>query len=390
MQKITADLIITNTGDPLQNHTIILDGEKIVDIVPISEAGEVAHHQGVITPGFINSHCHLELSHLKGQIDTGTGLIPFIKGVVTLREFPQEEILAAIYAADQEMYDAGIVAVGDICNKPDTKERKEKSKIRYYSFVEMFDFLQDQNAQQVYEGYHDVYGQQSDQGGNKKSCVPHAPYSVSPHLFSLINVANKGKGTVSIHNQELAAENEFFMSKTGGFVDFYRDFGIPIDGFSPTGTRSIDYAMQYMDPSCRTLFVHNTQTDRDDVARANDWSNNIYWATCPNANLYIENRLPDYQVFIDTDAKVCIGTDSLSSNWKLSILSEMMTIKKYQSGISDTEIIKWATLHGAEALGYDDLGLLERGLAPGINLIDVAVDGHRFDLSQARGVRRLA
>jgi cytosine/adenosine deaminase-related metal-dependent hydrolase len=64
---------------------------------------------------------------------------------------------------------------------------------------------------------------------------------------------------------------------------------------------------------------------------ANMWNKNIFWATCPNANLYIENRLPDYKIFLDADAIVTIGTDSLTSNWQLSIWEEIKTIRKYQS-----------------------------------------------------------
>ena len=87
---------------------------------------------------------------------------------------------------------------------------------------------------------------------------------------------------------------------------------------------------------------------------------------------------------------MCIGTDSLTSNWQLSILEEMKTIKKYQSYIDDLEIIRWATKNGAEALGYNDLGRLEPGLSPGINWIDVRVDNESFDLSKARTISKLA
>ena len=136
MNKITADLIITNDGPPITNGVVIYDQDglilDILDGATKSTLEGVQKVKGVLTPGYINVHCHLELSHLKGVISTGTGLIPFIQGVVTLRDFPQELIDEKIKQGDQEMSDNGIVAVGDISNKIDTAAVKDQSKMRYY------------------------------------------------------------------------------------------------------------------------------------------------------------------------------------------------------------------------------------------------------------------
>jgi cytosine/adenosine deaminase-related metal-dependent hydrolase len=123
--------------------------------------------------------------------------------------------------------------------------------------------------------------------------------------------------------------------------------------------------------------VHNTFTDKNDILASNRYTGEIFWATCPNANLYIENRLPDYRNFLDTNACVTIGTDSLTSNWQLSVLEELKTIKKYQSYIPTTSLLQWATINGAKALGLSSiLGTLEIGKAPGILLLEnLASDG---------------
>ena len=127
-----------------------------------------------------------------------------------------------------------------------------------------------------------------------------------------------------------------------------------------------------MDPNQRTLFVHNTLTSAEDIQAAHAWSQQVYWATCANANLYIENRLPNYQAFIDNQAKMTIGTDSLTSNWQLSVLEEMKTIVRYQSGVSFSTLLEWATINGAMALGFEDeLGSLEVGKKPGLNLLNL-------------------
>jgi aminodeoxyfutalosine deaminase len=393
MRKISADKVYTISGEIINNGVVVTDSEgKILKIGQRSEfdSSELEIYKGAIVPGFVNTHCHLELSHMKDKVDTGTGLIDFIKGVVSKRAVEQEIILDAIEKAEEEMLSAGIVAVGDISNVPDTFVQKSKGNLRYYSFVEFFDFLQNQNATTEFEKYKAVYDALPLAAGSNKSCVPHAPYSVSEKLFALINEANKGQiKTISIHNQETPPENELFLYGTGAFVDFYGQFGISLSDFQPNGRPAIYYALQQMDSMHRSLFVHNTLTSADDIRFAQKWNSNVYWATCPNANLYIENSLPKYAVFLETDAKVTIGTDSLTSNWQLSVLSEMQTIAKFQSYVPDETILKWATLNGAEALGFEDeLGSIEVGKKPGINLLYNTEPSERL-ISALTKVKRL-
>lgn len=392
MHKYKADYIYPVTSAPIKNGVVVVDkAGKILEIgssvtISVDDAQEL---QGVITPGFVNTHCHLELSHMKDLIDTGTGLIPFITSVVKFRDFKQEVIQEAIVRADAYMYAQGINAVGDICNKLDTAQTKSDSPIDYYSFVEMFDFIQDFLLESTIEQYSAVYKDQSARGNNRKSLVPHAPYSVSPALFEYIKKHNSSGATVSIHNQETAAENQMFESGEGAFFDFYKDFGFSLDHFKADNNPSIHYAIKNMDPSCKVLFVHNTQSTKADIEAAHQWNKNCFWATCANANLYIENRLPDYKTFVECGARMTIGTDSLSSNWQLSVLEEMKTIKKYKSFLSFETLLQWATINGAEALSYEDrLGSLEVGKTPGILHLsgDLIKDG--LDLSTAK-VQRL-
>ncbi len=396
MRYITANYIHTGKGEILTDTILIInENGTIEDIKPINEveASKVEKYEGNIIPGLINTHCHLELSHMKGKVATGTSLIPFISNVVSFRESPPEKIKQAIVEADEYMYQQGIVAVGDISNKLDTKDQKEKSKINYYTFVEMFDFLQDEWSQKEFDKYYEVFEGQARSGGNKVSCVPHAPYTVSKSLFAKINQANTEACTVSIHNQETPPENELFLTGKGNFLNFYKGFNIPLDGFQLTGKPSIQYAIENMDPNQKTLFVHNTLTTTNDIKAAHEWSNKVYWATCPNANLYIENRLPNYQYFLDSNAKMTIGTDSLTSNWQLSVLEEMITISKYQSYVDFPTLLKWATVNGAEALGMDeDLGSIEIGKTPGINLLQVNTikkDELVFQLNSSSSIKRI-
>ena len=391
MKKFSADKIYTLAGDPLTSHVVITDDYGTVQAIePLEQhdATSVLHLKGALVPGFVNTHCHLELSHMKGLVDTGTGLIPFIDSVVKYRDFPQEQIDEAIKAADQEMYDEGIVAVGDISNKKDTASVKASSKINYYTFVEMFDFMQSSMTEATIDQYRAVFEAHSDTDGNKKCYVPHAPYTVSEGLYEWIRNENYQEDTVSIHNQETPDEQSLFIDKTGGFLKFYEGFGFSLDKFEATGSGSIHHAMKYMNAMMKTLFVHNTMTTADDIAAAHDWNFRTYWSTCANANLYIENRLPDYQAFISQNAKMTIGTDSLTSNWQLSVLEEIKTIMKYKSYVPFETTLEWACKNGAEALGYEDLlGTIEVGKQPGLVHLDVSYNNEKVDVTNAKANR---
>ena len=154
MKRFAADWIYPITEKPIKNGVVITDDEgKILAIEPYSafHPSEVEDFEGVIVPGFINTHCHLELSHMKGLVPTGSTLIPFITDVVTKRGASREKIQESIEVAEKEMIENGIVAVGDISNSTDTLAQKAKNNLRYYTFLEVFDFLQENNAQTTFE-----------------------------------------------------------------------------------------------------------------------------------------------------------------------------------------------------------------------------------------------
>ncbi len=370
-RNITADFIHTGNSGFVSNHLIVVDSSgTILEFRKASpeELDACEYYPGILLPGFVNAHCHLELSHLRNEFSSGTRLIPFLKSVVQHRESPVELIQESIQNADREMLLEGIVAVGDISNKTDTFEVKRKSSIQYKTFIEAFDFLQDEKAGYFFEQYKKVYEALGNLPG---TMVPHAPYSVSKSLFKRINELNAGSpGVISIHNQESTDEDLLFRYKEGGYPGFWESFGFPMDQFEITGKDSIYYTMEHLDPKHPLLLVHNTCTTAQQVSDAIQWNPNVFFVSCPNANLFIENRMPDYSSLISAGATICIGTDSLSSNWRLSILNEIKTILQYNSWLKLGELLKWATFNGAKALQMDSaLGSIESGKRPGINWI---------------------
>ena len=295
------------------------------------------------------------------------GLVNFIKEVLKHRTADIQLMNDAAEKADNEMYENGIVAVGDISNTNNTIAIKAKSKIHYHTFVEILGFLP-HNAEQLFDK-----GLELLQEFKPQSCsiTPHAPYSVSKELFRLIKkYCDDHTNLLSIHNQECEDENKFFRYKLGSFNDLYEYFGMDISHFKPQARNSIQSMVPLLTSNQDILMVHNTCTNLKDIYFLKRFDRKISWCFCPNANLYIENRLPKINLFVDQGFDITLGTDSMASNHGLSILGEMQTIQHKYKAISTAKLMEWATLEGARFLGIDaDKGSLEPGKTPGLNLI---------------------
>ncbi|TAF44409.1 MAG: amidohydrolase [Sphingobacteriales bacterium] len=368
MPKFTADYIYTPKGSPLPNAVVVTDNEgKILSINRHNDTdGDVQRLKGAIVPGFINAHCHLELSHLHQQIPQGEGLIAFVKNVLALRNIDEEAQLQAAETADKLMYQNGIVAVGDISNTALTTQIKAQSNIKYHTFVEMLGF-DDGKAETIFAN---ALRLQSNFSG-QTSLVPHASYTVSKTLFALLNTyCQTNANLLTIHNQESPQENLLYQNKTGSFLDLYHYLGINIDSFEPQNKTSLATILPLLPTQQKKLLVHNTFTNIADIALANKISDEIYWCFCPNANLYIENQLPPIPQFLDNNFNLTLGTDSLASNHTLCMLTEMRTLLKHFTNLTFAQVLQWATLNGAQFLGFDDnLGSITVGKKPGLNLI---------------------
>ncbi len=361
-----------------ENSVLITDTSgKIIDLVHEDAAGDAVEYlEGILTPGLINAHCHLELSHLKNVIPPHTGLIEFLCSVVTKRDFPREMIDQAIRDAEQEMYDNGIVAVGDIGNTADTASVKSTSRIRWQNFVEVLS-MTDEKADQELGHYQSVAQMMTDSLTlsvipHRTSLVPHAPYTISPSTFRQLNDLTEGQ-VISMHNQEHPAEDVLYQTGGGDYLKLFKVFGLHDSPFPVTGKSSIRSVLPYFNKGQQIFLVHNTFMPKEDIEWANDYAseNNIrlIYCLCPSANSYIENRLPDVRLFQSLDCHLVLGTDSYSSNWQLSIAEEIRLLND-QLKISIEDLLRMATLNGALALRWEDvLGSFEKGKMPGLVLL---------------------
>jgi cytosine/adenosine deaminase-related metal-dependent hydrolase len=376
MKSFKADYVFPVCADPIKNGIVTVDdlGKVIAVTDPGSHPPEVPFEQlsGAICPGFVNTHCHIELSHLKDKVSPHRGLVNFIMDVQKTRAADSAAVLEAAFKADNEMYENGIVAVGDIANTNTSIAVKDASKLYYHSFVETFSFLPGK-AQETFNKSLELLNEFKPR---PSSITPHAPYSVSKELFKLIkSYCDHNKNLISIHNQECDDENKFYRYKQGTFVDLYKAFDIDISHFKPLARNSIQSVLPLLTNKQDVLMVHNTCTNLKDIYFIKRFDHKIHWCFCPNANLYIENRLPKVELFIGQGHNINLGTDSLASNSKLCILSEMRVLQQKIPSLSTARLMEWGTLNGAKFLGIDDeKGTIEPGKTPGLNLSPVWTD----------------
>ena len=359
MRFITADYLFPLYIDPIKEGVLQIsnDGQVIAIFQNRREVTKdrLEIFEGILCPGFVNAHCHLELSHLKGNSSKGKGFLEFSKIIRQRESYTDTDKQQAILRAENELINNGIVGVGDICNTSDTLEQKQKENLKYYNFIETFvvdvnkvDFIFDK-AIELRNEFRSA--------GQKASIVPHAPYSIPPALMHKINSSYDANDVLlTIHMQETKEENQLFENKNGGFFNW-------LSGMNATSSiwknrnKSTDILREIAGK--KVLLVHNTFTKKEDITEN-------YYCTCPKANLYIENNLPDYSIF-NVD-KLCVGTDSLASNDSLSILDELSIIQS-NSNFDLNTLLKIACKNGAKALGFEQLGTFEKGKIPGVNLI---------------------
>ena len=388
-RKFRADQLFTGYQLLGNDAVLVTDEQGVVEsILPYAEAGdEVEQLSGILSPGFINCHCHLELSHMKGLIPEKAGMTDFVLAVVKQRHHPDETILAAIETAENEMLQNGIVAVGDICNNTITLAQKRKGRLYYHNFIEASGFVPDIAEQRFARSldFFNAYAQQYALPIESNSIVPHAPYSVSPELFKRI-IHFPGNHILTMHNQESIAEEELFIDNKGDFQRMFEGMKIDISFFQPSGKNSLQTVLPYFLRNQTLILVHNVTTSENDItylknSRSSSPDSQLptpdcSFCLCPNANLYIGNGLPNIELLMQSNIPIVIGTDSLASNHQLSILEELKTLQYHFPTLDLLQLLQWATINGARALQVEEmLGSFEKGKKPGVVLIKTEGNG---------------
>ena len=390
MRRISAQFILTNTGPPLKRGIITADDDGTIIRIEntngsLKESQSVEFYNGIIIPGFVNCHCHLELSHLKGTVPSGTGLGEFLIQLQKIRAASPDVILSSAVSADSDLYNEGTVLCADICNTSLTFNIKRRSRIRYLNLLEVFGTDPEQAGSRIDEII--KLSEEAEKSGLTSFITPHTVYTVSLPLFRLIRKKTGENRITSIHFMEAEGEDSFVSDHSGPLKESFEKAGmLPRELRTPESLTSA--ILDEVTQSGMLILVHNTYADRKTVREILK-RKNTFWCLCPDANLYIENKIPPVDILVSEGCEIVTGTDSLASNGKLSILSGLKTLQRYYPSLGLEELIRWATINGARALGEDrNYGKIEPGKKPGLLLLQNA-DLVNFRLLPETTVTRL-
>ncbi len=317
---------------------------------------------GVLCAGFVNAHSHIELSYLRGAISEGEGFAAFAESIGRVRgNFSEEKRLDAIWKADCVMWQEGVDAVGDIVNGITSFPIKEVSQIHYRNFVEVFGLREcNLDRQRKVLKYPHT------------SLTPHSIYSVPDKPFR--EVCNDDtEAPLSIHFLESSAEAELYRD-CGRLHEWYSKVGFKCD-FLHYGSPA-ERIVKCVPKERSVLLVHNCEVKQHDIDTImNHFTAPVYWVLCPRSNSYISRIEPQSVELLraaGSNINICIGTDSLASNWSLSMLEELKMFRN----VPLAELLQWATINGAKALGIaDSYGSIEVGKRSGIiNITGINLD----------------
>lgn len=390
MKRFSAQYIFTNNGPPLKRGIVSVNDDGTIAGVEnsggnLTERESVEFHNGIIIPGFVNCHCHLELSHMKDLIHPKKGLGEFLRDFHDKREEGTENMLYSLAKADNELYENGVVVCADICNTRHTFDIKKKSRIKYINLLEVFG-IDPEKADCRMDEIMKLY---------KIACdyripswlVPHSAYSLSLPLFRLLKAATESNRVTSVHFMEAESERSFLRFNDGPLMDSYRESELVPDVLETVEDHDAAI-LDEITQSGNLILVHNTFADRTTIKKVKK-RQNLYWCLCPNSNLYIEDQVPPVDLLIEEGCRIVTGTDSLAANDRLSILEELKTLHLYYPWVPLQELIRWATLNGATALGeHNRFGSIKRGKKPGLLLLQ-DVDLPKLQLLPESRVTRL-
>lgn len=386
MRLISADFIYTPES-LLEGHCLELtEGGEVLALRPVGPGDEPEHLNGILCPGLVNAHCHSELSMMEGHTTEGAGMAKFVKQIITSRgNFTVADQEEAVIKAFQYMWDAGTVLLGDICNAAASLKAKRSSPLASHSFVEVFSLGEDQ-AQATFESGLSLMKEFE---GLPVSLTHHAPYTMSRGLIRKVfeYAAEKGE-LLSIHLLECEAERAIFEKNEGPFIEVFKMLGIPFEQFEADTAQ--DHLFADMPADQPALFIHNTEmteAELDSIATAFP---NASFCLCPRSNYFIHRTCPDADMFARYRDRICLGTDSIASNYDLDLFEEVKVLHKRHPNLSLHTLLSWATTNGAQALQQAaNFGTFAPGTTPGVNLIE-GIETDSISLTEASRLVKIA
>lgn len=390
VRRVAASYVYTLDAEPIKNGYVEYDDVDgtVISVGQCLDGEEV--QDGAIVPGFVNAHCHVELSHLHGKFRKGTGMAGFIDQINELRDWAGHDVKVELTRRWMDkMWSDGVSAMADISNDDSSFEVKKSHPMYTRTFLEVFG-SEPEMCEGVMADVTSLNKKAIDMGIDAAP-TPHSCYTMSPQLLSASAAAGLESGFLSYHSQESQEEEDLLISGSGAMYENRKRSGMSTPPV--TGESSLKYFLDRLDAAATApydqniLLVHNVCLKQDDIDALKKVMMHPYFAICPLSNIFIHNALPPVDLMRSNGLAVALGTDSLSSNDDLDMVKELACLHEAFPEVPMTEMLEWACLNGARFLKKDDvLGTITPGKRPGIVLVD-NIDAEGFVTSQSCSAR---
>ena len=383
MKRIAAKYVFPLDGSPIRNGFV-----EYADDGTVTRLGECqdprseeAFIDGALVPGFVNTHCHLELSYLWKSFRKGTGMAGFIDQINEMRDNKGlDEKLRDIRHWMDLMWERGVSAMADISNCSDTFAIKKESTMYTRTFLEVFG-TEPEDCASVMEGVMKLKAV-ADSFGLDAAPTPHACYTMSPELVTAVSAEGLKSGFLSFHSEETEEEEDMLKFGCGAMWDNRKAAGMSVPPV--TGKSSLLYFIDRLEKAHpapfdeHILLVHEVCMDQEGVDAVKSVMRHPFVALCPQSNIFIHNSLPPVPLMRRAGLKITVGTDSLSSNDDLDIVRELHCLQGAFPEVGLEELLTWACRNGAEFLAKEsEYGRIAVGMKPGLVAIE-NLDGDRL------------
>ena len=395
MEILTASWVLPIAVPPIRNGRVAVHDGRVVWVGGAGDSGAPDGAvrdlgAGVLLAGLVNAHCHLELSHLAGRLPLGAGFLPWVESVVAARGcFSEDEMRSAARAAVQFLEERGTAAVGDVSNTLGHLDLLAACGLSAVVFLELLAWDPEKAGSTLSWAEERLAAAQPKlRPGVDVRLAAHAPHSCSPPLLRAL--VERG-GPAAIHLAESVPEAAFLRDGSGGWRAFLDGRGLGDVPFSPPGASPVHYAESLGVLHRRLVAAHCVQVDAAD--RALLARRGVHVVLCPRSNRNLGAGTADLPGLLAAGVRLALGTDSLASVETLDVLDDAVLLHRSFPQVDPAAILRMATLGGAEALGFDDLGAIAPGgraalaFAPAPSVPD---DPHEFLLSGEARLRGVA
>lgn len=373
MRRIAAKYVYLLDGsEPLKNAFVEFSDEgRVIAVGEADPAEEIL--DGALVPGFVNAHCHVELSYMKGLFRKGTGMAGFIDQINALRDTrTREEKVKDLSEAMDLMWERGVSAMADISNCDDSFAVKAVHPMYTRTFLEVFG-TEPQDCASVMDSVFQLQ-KKAAAAGLDAAPTPHACYTMSPELVTASSMAGLSSGFLSFHSEESSEEEDMVRFGRGPMWDNRKNAGMSTPPV--TGKSSLLYFIDRLLEGTSApidghiLLVHEVCLDQEGIDAVKATMLHPFFALCPLSNIFIHNALPPVPLMRRNVLKLCIGTDSLSSNDDLDMIKEIFCLQENFPEVPLGELFTWASTNGADFLSRPDLGSFSEGKKPGAVFIN--------------------